>query len=189
MKRLLAFALMVALMVVLLAIGTPAAVSEFPLLTPNCPFKVCMGDPIKPDGGWGTDVIDLEIRKYEGSLPFQKIYIKGTRQGGTCSVSAAGRLTNPIPSSLKLRLFNLLIRYYGPPREGFGPFLNNPTPPPLQSAVWIDLRNLYDVRHIYLLITSRSISISYYFTNNEECSNPLQLEKQMEGADAPARTP
>ena len=186
MKRLLALALMVTL----LAIGTPAAAMESHLLTPNCPFKVCMGDPVKPDGGWGTDVVDMEIRKLEFrfSSPFQKIYIIGTRQGGACRVSAAGSLTNPVPSSLKLRLLNLLIRYYGPPRGGVEPF-HNPKPPPLLTADWIDLRNPYDVKHINLFFTSRSAYIGFSFTNNQECLNPLQLEKQMEGADAPARTP
>ena len=71
MNRLLALLLMVAL----LAVGDPAAAG---------PFGVSMGDPVEPDDGWSAKGFGTERRKYEGSLPFDEIWIFGTQKGSLC---------------------------------------------------------------------------------------------------------
>ena len=73
MKRLLALALLVAL----LAIGNTAAAG---------PLGVSMGDPIKPNKGWDARGYGTEEREYKGSLPFSSIHIQGTRKGGACGI-------------------------------------------------------------------------------------------------------
>lgn len=74
MKRLLALSLMLSL----LAIGTPAA---------STMLGVSMGDPLEPNDGWEINGVGFEVREYEGELPFDKLYIKGTREGGACDVT------------------------------------------------------------------------------------------------------
>ena len=182
----------VALMVALLAIGNTAAANRFPLGKPDCPFGVCMGDPVKPDGGWGTDVVSMEIVETRSTrLPFQKVHIEGTRLGGACRVIAARRYTDAAPS-VPHQLRALLIYLYGPPRERLD------ISPPLRTFTWRDIKNLYNIKDITLIMTSRLASLTFEFTNHkEECSKSkpsteLEIERYREGvdtADAPARTP
>ena len=75
MKRLLALALMLAL----LTIGNTAVA---------CPLGVCMGDPLTPVR-WNAGGFGFEEHEYRGTLPFRVIRIEGTRDGGACAIGAA----------------------------------------------------------------------------------------------------
>ena len=55
MKMLTALCLMLAL----LAIGNSVSAA--------CPFRVCMGDPIKPDKGWGPKGYGSQALEYKGT--------------------------------------------------------------------------------------------------------------------------
>ena len=172
MKRLLALALMLAL----LAIGNTAAAG---------PLGVNMGDPLKPDKGWPANGIGIETRKYKGSLPFDRIEIEGTRDGGVCVVRAIRlsfalepeSLTPEIPEVVRIRriiyarehyvdLKALLLRKYGKPSSEvqdetwWGPLKNKDK---ISSIVlWIDYRYREGNR-----VAIRSLK--YFFENHSQC--------------------
>ena len=103
MKMLIALSLMLSM----LAFGNTAAAG---------PFGVSMGDPIKPTEGWTAQGFVTEAREYKGTLPFEAIFIEGTRKGGACLVRLNG-VTSSRESALSeyAVLRKMLIGKYGKP--------------------------------------------------------------------------
>lgn len=155
--------LTLALMLALLAIGTTAAAG---------PFGVNMGDPIKPDA-WIAGGFGIEVRIYEGGLPFDRMGLEGTRQGGVCNVRAEGRVHNRETAvELYYNLRVLLVDRYGKPdieeTETTFPkarwLLENVRHNPdkiVQFVLWVSKYDNNDYR----------FTLQYFFENARECEN------------------
>ena len=159
MNRLMALLLMVAL----LAIGNTTAAG---------PFGVSMGDPIEPDDGWNAHGYGIQERNYEGSLPFDGIFIIGTREGGACAVQAFDIESSESEFD---EIKNLLVKKYGPPET------NNPDPD--TNPFWFLGGNPDNIAFINLVggitrgsQTVAAIILYYYFENYDECNNPKAAE-------------
>ena len=155
MNRLMALLFMVAV----LAIGNTAAAG---------PFGVNMGDPLKPepDLGWDTDGFGTERRKYEGSLPFDGIWIFGTREGGVCGLTAFD--VESTESEFD-KIKNLLVRKYGPAE------IHNPDSK--TNPFWLLVGNPDNIGMINLIGMTHGNAIgamllTYHFENDEECNYP-----------------
>ena len=159
------------LMLALLAIGNSVSAA--------CPFGVCMGDPIKPDKGWGPKGYGSQALEYKGATPLDFVVKEGTREHGTCMVWAAHYYTNEDQAeSAFVQAFSAFkIRYGFDPKQAIrfttGIVWSVSSNPDKIASIRLEAQQ--DNTTIPWVVVSR-----FFFENADECA-------QVESADAAER--